>query len=180
MQRAFSYDAENRQVTANINGCDMGGYVYDGDGQRVSKTVNGNTTVYVYDAFGNLAAEYGAAEASPCGTATCYITEDHLGSLRMLTDSNGANASGGTIICRLERSFRRARTDAPSVWVIGECGRCKSEVHGADTGPGDGAGLVDVRYLSSAQGRFQSPPKRVRTLEIRRPGTGIPMSATIR
>ena len=57
----------------------------------MSKTLNGNATVYVYDAFGNLAAEYGAAEASPCGTATCYVTEDHLGSLRMLTDSNGAS-----------------------------------------------------------------------------------------
>ena len=53
----------------------------------------GTTTFYVYDAFGNLAAEYGPAEPSPCaisgGTGTCYVTSDHLGSTRMLTDTAG-------------------------------------------------------------------------------------------
>jgi len=48
------------------------------------------TTVYVYDAFGNLAAEYSSqAGTSPCGTSTCYVSWDHLGSTRMLTDANG-------------------------------------------------------------------------------------------
>ncbi|HTS77824.1 MAG TPA: hypothetical protein VMG40_16555, partial [Bryobacteraceae bacterium] len=49
-------------------------------------------TTYVYDAFGNLAAEYGPSEASPCGTANptpCYVSVDHLGSTRMLMDSTG-------------------------------------------------------------------------------------------
>ncbi|MBV8820256.1 MAG: hypothetical protein JO022_17985 [Acidobacteriaceae bacterium] len=45
----------------------------------MQKTVNGVTTTYVYDAFSNLVAEYGPIEASPCGTAPCYASVDHLG-----------------------------------------------------------------------------------------------------
>jgi uncharacterized protein RhaS with RHS repeats len=92
--RSFTYDAENRQVTACINCAPAPSnatYAYDGNGQRVSKTVGTVTTTYVYDAFGNEAAEYiGANDASPCGTPTCFVVEDHLGSTRLLTDSNGS------------------------------------------------------------------------------------------
>jgi len=44
--------------------------VYDGLGQRVSKTVYGQTTTFVYDAFGNLMAEYGGNSTSSCDTPT--------------------------------------------------------------------------------------------------------------
>ncbi len=54
----------------------------------------GVTTVYVYDAFGNLEAEYSSnSPASPCGAQTCYLTLDYLGSTRMLTDTADANGS---------------------------------------------------------------------------------------
>ena len=60
--------------------------------QAVSTFVGGVTTVYVYDAFGNLAAEYSSqAGTSPCGTSTCYVSWDHLGSTCMLTDANGSS-----------------------------------------------------------------------------------------
>ncbi|MGH9655853.1 MAG: RHS repeat domain-containing protein [Bryobacteraceae bacterium] len=61
-------------------------YAYDGSGQRVQKSGPGGTTTYVYDAFGNLAAEYGAAPSAPC--TTCYLSYDHLGSVRLVTDQN--------------------------------------------------------------------------------------------
>ena len=42
--------------------------------------------MYVYDALGKLAAEYSTARGSfLCGT--CYLSYDHLGSVRMVTDS---------------------------------------------------------------------------------------------
>ena len=76
-------------------------YTYDGAGQRVEKVSGGVTTVYVYDAFGNLDAEYSSqTPTSPCGTATCYLVTDHLGSTRMLTDIGG---SGGTASSTVER-----------------------------------------------------------------------------
>ena len=68
----------------------------DGLGQRVIKVAGGVTTVYVYDAFGNLDAEYSSqTPTSPCGTATCYLVTDHLGSTRMLTDIGGSGGTGG-------------------------------------------------------------------------------------
>jgi YD repeat-containing protein len=82
----LSYDAENRMISA-AEPPSLGGatetYVYDGSGQRVQKTGPGGTTTYVYDAFGNLAAEYGAVAKPSC--ATCYVSWDHLGSVRILT-----------------------------------------------------------------------------------------------
>lgn len=79
----LTYDAENRQLTAGAYS-----YTYDGAGHRVTKTGGGATTVYVYDAAGQLAAEYStAANASPC--VTCYLSYDHLGSVRLITDQSG-------------------------------------------------------------------------------------------
>jgi YD repeat-containing protein len=69
-----SYDAENRQTKLESNV-----YSYDGAGQRVGKTTANGTTSYIYDAFGQLAAEYSSA-------TTCYLSTDHLGSTRLVTD----------------------------------------------------------------------------------------------
>jgi RHS repeat-associated protein len=47
---------------------------------------SGNTTTYVYDAFGSLAAEYNGTQAA---TGTQYVTMDHLGSTRLVMGSTG-------------------------------------------------------------------------------------------
>jgi len=41
----------------------------------------------VHDAFGQLAAEYSTATATSLCT-TCYLSADHLGSTRLVTDQN--------------------------------------------------------------------------------------------
>ena len=48
----------------------------------------GETTIFVYDAAGALAAEYSTATPSADPT-TAYLTTDHLGSPRVITDDNG-------------------------------------------------------------------------------------------
>jgi len=53
----------------------------------VQKTVGSTNTVYVYDANGSLAAEYGNATYPVSGTV--YLTGDHLGSTRVVTSANG-------------------------------------------------------------------------------------------
>ncbi len=69
-------------------------YNYDGLGNRVVKgAFNGGTslgaTIYVYDANNLLAAEYSDVpqSASPC--LMCFLTADHLGSTRLVTDATG-------------------------------------------------------------------------------------------
>jgi RHS repeat-associated protein len=86
--QASTFDAEGQMSTNTLGGTTT--YVYDGEGQRVMKQTSAGTTVYVYDAVGNLAAEYNTvAAASACGTPTCYVTVDQLGSTRVVTDSSG-------------------------------------------------------------------------------------------
>jgi hypothetical protein len=99
----LSYDAENRQkersklysgVTYSTE------YSYDGEGRRVKKVekVNGSetaSTVFVYDAGGQLAAEYGGSVASdPLDCQRCFLTADHLGSTRMVTKEDGSGERG--------------------------------------------------------------------------------------
>ena len=94
-----SYDADNKQTAfcpgteSACSGIAAGSktvYDYDGGGRRVRKIVNDDeASLYVYDAFGNLAAEY--ADFAPAGpTGTQYRTTDHLGSTRVVSDAGGA------------------------------------------------------------------------------------------
>jgi RHS repeat-associated protein len=86
----FYYDEENRpwKGEKTVSGTvytDF--YSYDGDGRRVKKQAGGQTTLYVYDAQGELAAEYPAAGGG--GAAVAHdVTTDHLGSTRLVTKTS--------------------------------------------------------------------------------------------
>lgn len=83
----FDYDAEGRMVRA-AGEVQTGGseYVYDGEGQRVEKVYGSLVTVFVYDADGQLVAEY--SNQSVVGE-TSYLTQDALGSTRVVTGQGG-------------------------------------------------------------------------------------------
>lgn len=168
MQRAFTYDAENRQNTATINTTPIA-YVYDGDGRRVQKvicpigtanctaTVSGAvTTMFVYDAQGQLAAEYGPASDS----GTRYVTADHLGSTRVLTDASGVVTKcydyypfGGEIPVGVDNrpSCYGTNTYPAAPDLISE--KFTGKERDAETGLDN----FLARYYSGAQGRFTSP-----------------------
>src|SRR5437867_1043258 len=84
----MTYDAENRQKT--LNGT-LGQYFYDGDGHRVKKIDGSGTTIFVYNAGGQLIAEYHNDPVPPPagGGGTSYLTSDHLGSTRVVTKADG-------------------------------------------------------------------------------------------
>jgi uncharacterized protein RhaS with RHS repeats len=95
--KTFGYDAENKMTTFNggsTSGVSSNGasYFYDGDGRRVKKIVSGVTTSSVYNAGGQMLAEYSDSPgAGPGGGAggTSYVTSDTLGTPRVIIDSNG-------------------------------------------------------------------------------------------
>jgi hypothetical protein len=158
--RSFTYDAENRQVTSCLNcapATSNATYSYDGNGKRASKTSGVVTTTYVYDVFGNEAAEYiGANDASPCGTPTCYVVEDHLGSTRLLTDSNG--------LASVSRYDYRPLGQGILAGYGGRTTAMGYQSGVDDTSPKfarqdrDQESSLDwfqVRYMDGAQGRFQ-------------------------
>jgi RHS repeat-associated protein len=161
---SYAYDAENRmtafcpnvtnpaQCTAAwVQGNTV--YTYDGNGRRVSKkAADGTLTTYVYDAGGNLTAEYGGA---PTQTGTQYLTADHLGSTRRVT--------GNTVECRDYLPFAE---EIPS--TQGTRGSWGISCYGAEVGVTakftgkerdveTGLDYFGARYFSAAQGRFTSP-----------------------
>jgi RHS repeat-associated protein len=86
----FAYDAENRQTGYDGGNPVTGGasYAYDGDGRRVKKLSGSGTTIFVYNAMGQLVAEY--TDAQPTSSGTSYLTADSLGTPRVITNSNGS------------------------------------------------------------------------------------------
>jgi RHS repeat-associated protein len=81
----LDYDGENKQVLASKDGL-ISQYTYDGEGKRVKTVVGSYTTVFVYDSFGKLVGEYGNQSVE---AATIFITQDHLGSARVVSGQDG-------------------------------------------------------------------------------------------
>ncbi len=157
MDRHFTYDAENRQASFTINS-NPSTYTYDGNGFRVGKTSGGNTTFYVYDAFGNLAAEYSSQTApSACDTNTCYTVLDHLGSTRMLTDANGSSTVTRYDYLPFGQELLASTNGRTTgMGYLGSADGTNPKFTGKNR---DGETFLDwfeVRYMSGAQGRFQS------------------------
>lgn len=145
--------------TASFPGMDAISYAYDGDGRRVKKTVGTMVTTFVYDACGELAAEYGGP-ANPL-TGTTYMTADHLGSTRLVT-----TALGTAVKCYDYLPFGEeigigtaGRTSgcfgSGSYPVSG--GASNTEFTSKERDAETGLDFFQARYYSSAQGRFTSP-----------------------
>ncbi len=154
---SFSYDGENRMVTANMAGMGTVYYAYDGQGRRVQKTVGSTVTAFIYDDGGALSAEYGTG--SPSATGTEYLLADALGSTRLVLDYQG------NVKERLD--YLPFGEELP----VGVGGRAAPYSTGNyPTGPDiesqkftgkerdaeTGLDYFGARYMSGAQGRFTS------------------------
>jgi len=145
-----SYDAENRQIVAGATS-----YFYDGAGQRVKKTGLSGTTVYVYDAFGQLAAEYASAPAagSPCGN-TCFLSYDLLGSMVLVTD--------GQALVVARHDYAPFGQEIPAgvggrtnFWAASD--RVNQKFTGQERDGETNLDFFQARYMSTGLGRFMSP-----------------------
>jgi RHS repeat-associated protein len=159
----FSYDGENRMVTSTLAGTTTT-YAYDGEGRRVQKIATSRTTTFVYDAQGQLAAEYESAPASePC--ATCWVTVDHLGSTRLLTDASGNPKEQHDYLPFGEEIFAGSggRTTAQGYLSAGTPEGVNTLFTGKErdaetvSSAMQGLDYFGARYFSAAQGRFTSP-----------------------
>jgi RHS repeat-associated protein len=143
-----TYNAENRLATSTLNGITTN-YVYDGEGRRVKK----GAMVMTYDAFGNLAAEYGGTMTE---FGTRYLTTDHLGSTRLVTDASGAAKQ-----CRDYLPFGEEIAQGvggrPSCYAAASKPRLKFT--GKERDVETGLDFFLARFYSGTQGRFTSPDK---------------------
>jgi RHS repeat-associated protein len=147
-----SYDAENRQIYIAAGATS---YSYDGAGQRVKKTGPGGTTIYVYDAFGQLAAEYasGPATGSPCGT-TCYLSYDLLGSVRMVTDGQH-NVIARHDYAPFGQEIPAGVGGRTNFWAASDS--VNQKFTGYERDAETALDFAQARYMSSGLGRFMSP-----------------------
>ncbi len=88
----FVFDAENRMKEffhgTNTSTTPDAVYSYDGEGRRVRKVSGNRLTIFVYNSSGTLIAEYDSQLAT--NPQVSYLTADHLGSPRVITDGRGA------------------------------------------------------------------------------------------
>ena len=150
--QTFVYDAENKQIQVNGPGGVVGQYFFDGDGKRVKKVVpaTNETTIFVYDAVGQLVAEYSTTfEQSP---GVKYLTQDHLGSPRVITDANGSVTSRRDFHAYGEEVFTAQRTAA--LGYPPDPIRQKFTTYERDTE--SDLDFAQARYYSSRLGRFFS------------------------
>ncbi|MCX6621301.1 MAG: hypothetical protein NTY38_09510 [Acidobacteria bacterium] len=151
--RGMVYDGENRQVSSSetVNGTTTTTtYAYDGDGRRVRK----NNTYYVYDAFGNLAAEYGS---SPQTTGRQYVTVDALGSTRLLTDASGGVVKRYDYLPFGEDLIAGVHGRTAPMGYQAAMDDVNPKFTGKERDAETGLDYFEARYFSSAQGRFTSP-----------------------
>jgi RHS repeat-associated protein len=101
----YGYDSENRLVQVT-NGTDVITYAYDGDGRRISQTVNGETTIFAYGVGLNILTEFSGTgvpkfdyiyagnrniarinfDGAGVPVSKTFYHPDHLGSTIGLTD----------------------------------------------------------------------------------------------
>lgn len=157
-EQYFTYDAENRQITATGTGLATN-YFYDPNGKRVKShnAVSGQTTVFVYDAESKLAAEYTINVPAPTVPTISYLTEDALGSVRVTTNSFG------------EVKARRDYLPFGEELFAGLAGRNANQKYSSSTDDTrkkfatyqrdaeTGLDYAQSRYYSPVNGRFTSP-----------------------
>lgn len=152
----LKYDAENHLISAQSNGGPNAAYLYDGLDRRVQKTVTGGpTSVYVYDAVGQLAAEYSTAAATP-PCQTCYLTYDHLGSVRMVTNENGQIVSRHDYL-PFGEEIPGGTASRSSALFFGGSDQVNQRFTGQIRDSETNLDFFNTRYLSAALGRFTSP-----------------------
>ena len=150
--RQFTFNGDNKQTEVrDANNVVIGRYFYDGDGKRIKKLTNTETTVFVYSGS-KLVAEYSTA-APPANPTTSYTATDQVGSPRVIT-----NASGEVVSRRDFMPFGEQLTidgvnrTAALKYNYGDDIRQKFTGYQRD----DETGLdfAEARYYNNSHGRF--------------------------
>ncbi|MBV9266670.1 MAG: RHS repeat-associated core domain-containing protein, partial [Acidobacteriaceae bacterium] len=168
----ISYDAENRVTGYSAT---RSTYVYDGDGRRIQK-LNGTSlnVTEVYDALGRLAAEYWSTSGTAACT-TCYLSWDHLGSVRMVTGDSG-NLVARHDFFPFGEEVMAGSAGRPTNGLFGAADSLDLRFTGKErdtdaSGNATGLDYFGARYYGSALGRFMSPDEPLQDQDPENPQT---------
>jgi len=154
----YTYDAENRQVTSTGSNLSMS-YSYDGNGKRVKSynAVTDQTTIFVYDADGDLAAEYTINIPQPQVPVIGYLTEDALGSPRIITNSYGPVKSRRDFLPFGEELHAGLGSRNTNQKYSASDDNTAQKFTGYRRDSETGLDFAQSRYYSPMHGRFTSP-----------------------
>ncbi|HEX5731195.1 MAG TPA: RHS repeat-associated core domain-containing protein [Blastocatellia bacterium] len=157
INETYGYDSENR-MTSLTSGAGSAGYAYDGEGRRVKKVVAGTTTTLVYNAGGQLIAEYqsGVVQPPQGGGGTTYLTSDHLGSTRVVTKPDATVKARHDYLPFGEEIGAGVGGRDPGAGY-GQADGVRQKFTSEERDNESGLDYFGARYFSSAQGRFISP-----------------------
>jgi RHS repeat-associated protein len=143
-------------------------YSYDGAGKQVKKISSIETTVFVYDGNGQMIAEYSTALAST--QQVSFITQDHLGSPRVITNENGAVTNRKDYMAFGDQALSAQRVsgsggnkyDDPST---------RTDYTGYEKDSESGLEFAQARYYNSQHGRFTTVDPMIASATIKNPQT---------
>jgi RHS repeat-associated protein len=157
----YAYDAENRLTL--VDGGTTASYLYDAEGQRVTRNTSTVSVGYLRDARGDVLAETeddiwhnqyvyanGQLLAEYSGTAVYFDTQDHLGSSSLLTTVTGTVQD-----CN---AFYPFGEQDPTI-----CASTSTTTHKFTGKVRDSESNLDnfeARYMASSLGRFMSPDSK--------------------
>jgi RHS repeat-associated protein len=171
MNRTFAYDAENRQTSYNTGMSQLNAtYEYDGDGKRVKQIQNGITTFFVYDVQGQLAAEY-STQPSLQAASPRYLTIDHLGSTRIVTNSAGAVLTRHDYLPFGDEIASNYGGRSTIAGYGSSVSSTRQKFTGKERDAESALDFFLARYYSGAQGRFTSPDPLLNSLRPNNPQT---------
>jgi RHS repeat-associated protein len=163
--RVIGYDGESRQsVVRDAFGNLIGEYFYDGFGRRVKRVTYVNnrpdeTVVYVHGADGEVVAEYSTRPERHLAGKTLFVTADHLGTPRMMTDQSGRVVSRHDYLPFGEEIARRGYgADAVA-----------RKFTGYERDLETGLDHAGARYYSPPHGRFSSVDPARESMVARNP-----------
>jgi RHS repeat-associated protein len=169
-QLKFQYDANNRQKqSSNLDDTGAVVSVYDAGGQRLATQVGSTlTNICVYDAMGKLLAEYGPASSGPGGTT--YLTSDHQGSPRVVTNGSG------TVVSRHDYLPFGEELSAGvglrnSNQGYGGADAARQKYAGMESDDGSGMATTLWRKYDSSSGRWTGPDPYGGSMTIASPQT---------
>lgn len=155
----FTYDALNKQTEVkNSNSQSLGKYIYDGEGKRIKKLGNMENTLFVYDAFGSLIAEYAVDNPLPNPSPqTSYLTTDTLGSPRVVTGKSGEVLSRRDFLPFGEEIIANENNRKSALGYTYGSGSTRQSFTGYEKDAETDLVFAQNRYYSNRLGRFTTP-----------------------
>ncbi|QQS43060.1 MAG: RHS repeat-associated core domain-containing protein [Acidobacteriota bacterium] len=167
--RSFVFDGRNKQIEIrSADGLFVARYSYDGNGRRVISETPLETTVFVY-AGEELVAEY--STNPPRVPKTRYLTQDHLGSTRVVTDSGGAVLARRDHMPFGEELVNGIGTRSEALGYSASTSQLRPGFAGLLADPESGLAYAEARVYDSRHGRFTAVDPMIDSADASDPRT---------